>query len=44
MNRCIVKGELPRLKPRFGIHPTRVEKNAKAYSRKAKHKNRGGAE
>lgn len=42
MKKQVVRGELPRIKPRFGVHHTRVEKNAKAYSRKAKH--RGGQE
>ena len=36
-NQRRVSGKLKRLKPRFGILPTRVQTNPKAYRRRPKH-------
>jgi len=33
-----------RLKPRFGVQPTRVEKDQTVYSRKVKHRGQAGRE
>lgn len=33
-----LRGKLPRLKVRMGVMPTKVERDRKVYSRKAKHK------
>ncbi|MBU2859422.1 hypothetical protein HF290_03035 [Acidithiobacillus ferrooxidans] len=33
-----VSGKLKRLKPRFGVFPTRVQDNPKAYRRHPKHR------
>ncbi len=33
-----ISGKLKRLKPRFGVLPTRVQANPKAYKRRPKHK------
>lgn len=33
-----VSGKLKRLKPRFGILPTRVQDSPKAYKRRPKHR------
>lgn len=37
-----VSGKLKRLKPRFGVLPTRVQANLKAYKRRPKHQKRYG--
>ncbi len=37
-NQRRVLGKLKRLKPRFGVLPTRVQANPKAYKRHPKHK------
>ena len=37
-NQRRVSGKLKRLKPRFGVLPTRVQANPKAYKRHPKHK------
>ncbi len=37
MKKEVIKGSLPRIVPRFGVIPTRVEKNKKKYTRKQKH-------
>ena len=33
-----VSGKLKRIKPRFGVRPTRVQDNQKAYKRRPKHR------
>ena len=33
-----VSGKLKRLKPRFGVLPTHIQDNPKAYKRRPKHK------
>ncbi|MHB1641957.1 MAG: hypothetical protein ACYCS8_04780 [Acidithiobacillus sp.] len=37
-NQRRVSGKLKRLKPRFGVLPTRVQGNPKAYKRHPKHR------
>ncbi len=37
-NQRRVSGKLKRLKPRFGVLPTRVQANPKAYKRRPKHR------
>ena len=36
-DQCRVSGKLKRLKPRFGVLPTRVQANPKEYKRRPKH-------
>lgn len=40
-NQRKVSGKIKRLKPRFGVLPTRVQANPKAYKRSPKHKTSG---
>ncbi|MHB1642527.1 MAG: hypothetical protein ACYCS8_07685 [Acidithiobacillus sp.] len=35
-----IRGALPRLKPRFGVLPGRVERDRTKYTRKTKHQQR----
>ena len=38
MQKETIHGALPRLKPRFGVLPGRIERDRTKYSRKTKHK------
>jgi hypothetical protein len=40
-NQRRISGKLKRLKPRFGVLPTRVQANPKAYRRNPKHRTQG---
>lgn len=37
MQKETIRGALPRLKPRFGVLPGRIERDRTKYSRKKKH-------
>lgn len=40
MQKESISGVLPRLKPRFGVLPGRIERDRTKYTRKSKHKER----